>query len=83
MKRSQAEVKVKALGGSPKASVVKGLSYLVANDTESGSAKNKKARDFGVPVIDEKRFLELIGKAMRSVSGVAAPAPPPAQGELF
>ncbi|MDR2447722.1 MAG: NAD-dependent DNA ligase LigA [Treponema sp.] len=83
MKRSQAEEKVKALGGSPKTSVVKGLSYLVANDTGSGSTKNKKARDLGVPVIDETRFLELIGKAVQSVSGVAASTHPPAQGELF
>lgn len=83
MKRGQAEEKVKALGGSPKTSVVKGLSYLVANDTGSGSTKNKKARDLGVPVIDETRFLELIGKAVQSVSGVAASTHPPAQGELF
>jgi DNA ligase (NAD+) len=83
MKRSQAEERVKALGGSPKNSVVKGLSYLVANDTGSGSAKNRKARDLGVPVIDERQFLELIDKAARSVSGVATPAKPLAQGELF
>jgi DNA ligase (NAD+) len=71
------------LGGSPKNSVVKGLSYLVANDMGSGSAKNKKARDLGVPVIDETRFLELIDKAARSISSVEVPAHPPAQGELF
>jgi DNA ligase (NAD+) len=83
MKRSQAEEKVKALGASPKTSVVKGLSYLVANNTESGSAKNKKARDLGVPIIDEKQFSELIDKAMRSVSGGTTPAHLPVQGELF
>ncbi|MDR0556376.1 MAG: NAD-dependent DNA ligase LigA [Treponema sp.] len=83
MKRSEAEEKVKILGGSPKASVVKGLSYLVTNDTESGSAKNKKAQNLGVPVIDEKQFLHLIDKAARLVSGDPAPAHLPAQGELF
>jgi DNA ligase (NAD+) len=60
MKRAEAEEKVKALGGSVKSSVVKDLSYLVTNDTESGSAKNKKAAGLGVPVIDEKAFLALI-----------------------
>lgn len=60
MKRSEAEARVKALGGSAKSSVVKGLSYLVTNDTTSGSAKNKKAAELGIPVIDEKAFLELL-----------------------
>ena len=60
MKRSEAEAKVKALGGSVKSSVVKDLSYLVTNDTTSGSSKNKKAAQLGIPVIDEKAFLELV-----------------------
>ncbi len=60
MKRSEAENLVKQNGGSAKSSVVKGLSYLVTNDTASGSSKNKKAKELGVPVIDEKQFLELI-----------------------
>jgi DNA ligase (NAD+) len=60
MKRSQAEEKVKALGGGAKPSVVKDLSYLVANDPESGSAKNVKARTLGIPIIDEEQFLALL-----------------------
>jgi DNA ligase (NAD+) len=62
MKRSAAEEKVKALGGSSKSSVGKDLSYLVTNDTESGSAKNKKARDLGIPIINEDEFLALVNK---------------------
>jgi len=60
MKRSQAEEKVKALGASVKSSVVKDLSYLVTNDPESGSAKNKKALELGVKIINEERFIKLI-----------------------
>lgn len=60
MKRSEAENLVKQKGGSAKSSVVKGLSYLVTNDTSSGSSKNKKAKELGIPVIDEKEFLELV-----------------------
>ena len=60
MKRNEAEAKVKALGGSAKSSVVKDLSYLVTNDTTSGSSKNKKAAELGIPVIDEKTFLKLL-----------------------
>jgi DNA ligase (NAD+) len=63
MKRSAAEEMVKALGGSAKSSVVKDLSYLVTNDTESGSAKNKKARDLGIPIINEEQFLALVKKS--------------------
>ena len=60
MKRNQAEEKVKTLGGQVKSSVVKDLSYLVTNDPESGSAKNKKAHDLGVKIIDEEAFLKLV-----------------------
>lgn len=62
MKRSQAEEKVKALGGTAKSAVVKDLSYLVTNDPESGSSKNVKARGLGVRIIDEDAFLELLGR---------------------
>jgi DNA ligase (NAD+) len=60
MKRNQAEEKVKALGASVKSSVVKDLSYLVTNDPESGSAKNKKAIELGVKIVDEGNFMKLI-----------------------
>ncbi|MDR1507554.1 MAG: NAD-dependent DNA ligase LigA [Treponema sp.] len=69
MKRSAAEEKIKLLGAALKSSVVKDLSYLVTNDTESGTAKNKKARDLGIPIIDEDQFRALLEK-----SGPAPPA---------
>lgn len=60
MKRSEAEQRVKEQGGTTKSSVVKGLSYLVTNDTASGSSKNKKAAQLGIPVIDEATFMKLL-----------------------
>jgi DNA ligase (NAD+) len=78
IKRNQAEEKIKALGASAKSTVVKGLSYLVTNDPGSGSAKNKKARELGVPIINEEEFLALI--AAQAEAGNAAA---PVQGELF
>lgn len=60
MKRSDAEQLVKKNGGNIKSSVTKDLSYLVTNDTASGSSKNVKAAKLGIPVIDEKQFLELL-----------------------
>ena len=62
MKRADAENLVKENGGSVKSSVVKDLSYLVTNDTSSGSSKNVKAANLGIPVITEKEFLALLGK---------------------
>jgi DNA ligase (NAD+) len=62
MKRADAQNMVKEQGGTVKTSVVKGLSYLVTNDTSSGSAKNEKAAKLGIPVIDEKQFLALFGR---------------------
>ncbi|MDR0539248.1 MAG: DNA ligase (NAD(+)) LigA, partial [Spirochaetaceae bacterium] len=60
MKRDEAKEKVKALGGSVKSSVVKELSFLVANDPLSNSNKNNEARKLGIPVIDEAEFLRKI-----------------------
>ena len=61
MKRADAQEIVKSLGGLCRSSVTKDLSYLVTNDTTSGSAKNKKAEKLGVKVIDEQEFLTLAG----------------------
>jgi DNA ligase (NAD+) len=60
MKRPDAESRVKALGGQAKSSVVKGLSYLVTNDVASGSSKNAKARELGIPIINEETFLSML-----------------------
>jgi DNA ligase (NAD+) len=62
MKRPDAEALVRSLGGQPKSSVTKGLSYLVTNDPASGSEKNKKAASYGVQIISEDAFLALVGK---------------------
>jgi DNA ligase (NAD+) len=60
MKRSEAEEQIRALGASAKSTVVKDLSFLVTNDPESGSAKNKKARRLEIPMIDEKAFIAIL-----------------------
>jgi DNA ligase (NAD+) len=60
MKRSEAGERVRAAGGSVKSSVVNDLSFLVTNDGESGSAKNRKAVKLGIPIISEEQFLALL-----------------------
>jgi len=82
MKRSQAEEKVKALGGTAKNTVVKDLTYLVTNDPESGSGKNKKALEYGVKIIDEETFLSILDGPLPS-NAKKTPATSSTQEELF
>lgn len=63
MKRKDAEALAKSLGAAIRSGVTKDLSYLVTNDPGSGSAKNRKAAEFGVAVLDEAGFLALVGGA--------------------
>jgi len=60
MKRGDAEEKIKSLGGQVKSSVVNDLSFLVTNDPQSNSSKNKKARELGIKIINEDEFLAKI-----------------------
>ena len=62
MKRSDSEKMVKAAGGTTKSSVTKDLSYLVSNDVSSGSSKNRKAAELGIPVVTEKEFLQMLAQ---------------------
>ncbi len=58
MKREDAEQKILAAGGKVSGSVSKKTSYVLAGE-EAGS-KLDKARELGVPVIDEAKFLRLL-----------------------
>jgi DNA ligase (NAD+) len=55
-------------GYESKASVTKDLSYLVTNDSDSGSSKNKKAKQLGVKIISEEAFMKLIQEDLNGFS---------------
>jgi DNA ligase (NAD+) len=59
MKREEAEQKILAAGGKVAGSVSKKTSYVLAG-TEAGS-KLDKAKELGVPVIDEAGFSKMVG----------------------
>lgn len=83
MKRSAAEERIKALGALVKSSVVKDLSFLVTNDPHSGSGKSKKARELGIPVLDEDAFLAVLADPAAAAERVREPAKAILQSELF
>jgi DNA ligase (NAD+) len=52
---------VESAGGKVAGSVSKATSFLVNNDIESTSGKNRKARELGIPVISEDEFISRFG----------------------
>ena len=61
--RQELVAKIESLGGKWVDSVSSKTSYLINNDKESTSGKNKKAQSLNVPIISEEDFLKLIGEA--------------------
>lgn len=57
--RDEFKAYVESEGGKVAGSVSSKTNYLVNNDVESASSKNKKAKELGVEIISEDRFLEL------------------------
>ena len=45
---------LEAKGAKVAGSVSKKTSYLVNNDLDSSSSKNKKAKELGIPIIEEE-----------------------------
>lgn len=60
--RAEIEKKIKMNGGVMVSSVSKNTSYLVTNEEESSSSKFVKAKDLGIPIINEKKLLKMIGE---------------------
>lgn len=58
--RSAMKTQIEELGGKVTGSVSAKTDYLINNDAASSSAKNRKARELGIPVITEAEFLDLL-----------------------
>jgi DNA ligase (NAD+) len=58
--RKQLQEKIEKLGGKVSKSVSGNTDYLINNDRESNSSKNKKAKKLGISIISEDEFLNLI-----------------------
>lgn len=61
--RSELKERIENLGGKVTGSVTQKTDYLINNDVQSTSSKNKKANELGIPIISEEEFLEMTEKA--------------------
>lgn len=60
--RKELQNKIESLGGKVTSSVTSKTNYLINNNTESSSSKNKKAKELGVSIISEEEFIKMIGE---------------------
>ncbi len=58
--RKELQKFIESKGGKVTGSVTSKTNWLINNDVESTSSKNKKARELGIPIISEKEFLEIV-----------------------
>ena len=58
--RKELEEEIRKAGASTAGSVSKNTSYLINNDKNSSSSKNKKAKELGIPILSEEDFLKLL-----------------------
>ena len=57
--RGEAKNLIESLGGKVTGSVTGKTNYLINNDVNLNSSKNKKARELGIPILSEEDFLKL------------------------
>ncbi len=60
--RGELKALIEKQGGKVTGSVSAKTDYLINNDVNSGSSKNKKARELGIPILSEEAFLQLAGE---------------------
>lgn len=58
--REEAIKEIESVGGKVSGSVSAKTNYLVNNDVNSTSGKNKKAKELGIPIISEEQLVEMI-----------------------
>lgn len=58
--RDEAKEKIEVAGGKVSGSISAKTSYLVNNDVESTSGKNKKAKELNIPIISEEELIKML-----------------------
>ncbi|MDD5944478.1 MAG: NAD-dependent DNA ligase LigA [Clostridia bacterium] len=57
--RNEVKTLIESLGGKVTGSVTSKTNYLINNDVNSTSSKNKKAKELGIPIITEDEFIKM------------------------
>ncbi len=65
--RRAAQDLIERLGGKATGSVSAKTNYLINNDIQSSSSKNKMAKQLGIPIITEEQFIEMLPEEVRHV----------------
>ena len=60
--RDELKADIESRGAKVTGSVTSKTDYLINNDVNSTSGKNKKAKDLGIPIISEEDFIKMIGE---------------------
>ena len=58
--RNELKADIEKNGGKVTGSVTSKTSYLINNDINSNSSKNKKAKELNIPIITEEQFLSML-----------------------
>ena len=58
--RNELKADIEKNGGKVTGSVTSKTDYLINNDINSNSSKNKKAKDLNVPIISEEQFISML-----------------------
>ena len=58
--RNEVKDVIESKGGKVTGSVTAKTNYLINNDVNSTSSKNKKAKELGIPIITEEEFLKML-----------------------
>ncbi|MFA9463043.1 MAG: NAD-dependent DNA ligase LigA [Velocimicrobium sp.] len=58
--RNEVKELIESRGGKVTGSVTSKTNYLINNDNQSNSSKNKKAKDLGIKIVTEKEFVEML-----------------------
>lgn len=59
--RGEVKEEIEKRGGKVTGSVTSKTDYLINNDVNSTSSKNRKARELGIPIISEEEFMKMLG----------------------
>ena len=79
--RNELKAYIESQGGKVTGSVSKSTSFLINNDVESSSGKNKKAKELSIPIISEEDF---IARFMQmDENKLALESSPITEGSLF